>query len=135
MKSKYVYNVREAPPEVVEAMRQHEGCDDAELKFPLAGKSSRQIRRALRKALAKALAAKDRKVAFAKDIAFDDRPRADNLENMVASFPGLDKIDWNAKTVKSGINCGLWKSYHARHCDKCTPIKIHDQCYFKVIHH
>ena len=116
-------------------MRQQKGCSDAELKFPLAGKSSRQIRRALRKALAKALASKERKVAFEKDIAFDDRPRADELEKMVASFPGLDKIDWDAKPVKSGINCPLWKAYHARHCSKCTPVKIHDSCYFKVIYH
>ena len=134
-KCKYVYNVRKAPPEVVKAMREHDGCSEAELNFPLAGKSSRQIRRALRKALAKALAAKEKKVAFAKDLAFDDRPRADNLEEMVATFPGLHKIDWKAKSVKSGINCGVWKAYHARHCDRCTPITIHDECYFKVIHH
>ena len=134
-KSKHVYNIRKAPPEVVAAMRAQQGCSDAELNFPLAGKSSSQIRRALRKALAKALANKVKKVAFAKDVAFDDRPRADELEKMVASFPGLDKIDWKAKPVKSGINCPLWKAYHARHCKRCTPIKIHDECYFRVIYH
>ena len=47
-------------------------------------------------------------MAFDKDNAFEDRPRADELEEMVGTFPGLRDINWDAKTVKSGINFELW---------------------------
>ena len=87
------------------------------------------------KNLAKALQSHANKLAFQKEIEVDDRPRADDLERMVTSFPGLDQIDWDAEPVESGINCELWKAWHARHCSACTPTTIHDDCYFKVIYH
>ena len=135
-KNKFVYNVRKAADELVEILMKQTQCSSVDLKdFELKGKTCSQIRRELRKSLAKALQSHADKVAFAKELGTDDRPRADELERMVASFPGLDKIDWDAETVESGINCDLWKAWHARHCAACTPTTIHDDCYFKFIHH
>ena len=135
-KNKFVYNVRKAADDIVEKLMKQTECSNVDLDgFKLEGKTCSQIRRELRKSLAAALQAHADKVAFAKDVGTDDRPRADELEKMVASFPGLDAIDWEADTVKSGINCELWKAWHARHCAACTPTTIHDGCYFKVIHH
>ena len=135
-KNKFVYNVRKAPADVVERLMQQTQCSNVDLEdFELKGKSCSQIRRELRKSLAEALMAHADKVAFAKEIGTDGRPRADELERMVASFPGLDEIDWDAEPVQSGINCALWKAWHARHCSACTPTAIHKDCYFRVIYH
>ena len=135
-KNKFVYNVRKAADEIVERLMKQTQCSNVDLDdFELKGKTCSQIRRKLRKSLAEALQSHADKVAFAKDLGTDDRPRADELERMVASFPGLDRIDWNAETVKSGINHELWKAWHARHCSACTPTAIHDDCYFKFIYH
>ena len=135
-KNRLVYNVRKATDEIVERLMKQARCSHVDLdNFELKGKTCSQIRRQLRKSLAAALQSHANKVAFAKELGVDDRPRADELEKMVASFPGLDAIDWNAESVESGINCELWKAWHARHCAACTPTVIHDDCYFKVIHH
>ena len=74
-----------------------------------------------------------KETAFAKQYMWDDRPRADDIEGMVAAYPA--SIDWGAAPVSSGINVHLWKSWHARHCDSCTPTVIDDSCYFRVLHH
>ena len=134
-KNKFVYNVRKASEEVVKILMQQTQCSNAELEFELKGKTCAQIRRELRKSLAEALRSHADKLAFAKELGTDARPRADELEKMVAAFPGLDQINWDAKPVESGINCGLWKAWHARHCKACTPTVIHRECYFRVIHH
>lgn len=134
-KNKFVYNVRKASKEIVRILMSQTSCSNADLEFPLKGKTCARIRKELRKSLAKALSSHADRVAFAKDLGTDDRPRADELEKMVAAFPGLDQIDWDAAPVDSGINCELWKVWHARHCSKCSPTTIHEDCYFKVIYH
>ena len=135
-KNRFVYNIRKASKEIVERLMRQTQCSNADLEgFELKGKTCAQIRRELRKSLAEALQSHAEKLAFEKELGMDGRPRADELEKMVASFPGLDKIDWDAPSVESGINCELWRTWHARHCTACTPTKIHEDCYFKVIYH
>ena len=66
---------------------------------------------------------------------FNDRPRADELEKLVSQYPNLHKVDWDAEPVDSGINCDLWRAWHARHYSKCSPTQVHDDCYLKLIYH
>ena len=134
-KNKFVYNVRKASAEIVKRLMSQTQCSNADVKFELKGKTCAKIRRELRKSLAKALSTHADRLAFAKELGTDGRPRADELEKMVAAFPGLDQIDWDADPVESGINCELWKAWHARHCAACTPTTIHKDCYFKFIYH
>ena len=134
--NKYVYNVRRAPPEVAKRLRQEQGeCSNLNASVELKNKTVPAIRKELRSKLAEALATGLKEKAFAKTCGYDDRPRADELERLVAAYPAWDQIDWDAEPVKSGINCDLWRAWHARHCKKCTPTKVDDGCYFKLIDH
>ena len=94
-----------------------------------------QVAKGLRKQLARALAAGSRGVAFAELYGVDDRPRADDLENMIRTFPGLDRVDWSAEPVESGLNVDLWQSWLAKHCGECGELEVNDRCYFKLVHH
>ena len=107
-KNKYVYNVRKVSQDLVKLLMQQMQGSNADLEdFELKGKTCSPIRRELRKSLVDALKSH---AAFEKEIGTDGRPRADDLEGMVAAFPGLDKIDWDAEPVDPGINCELWKA-------------------------
>ena len=76
----------------------------------LKSKTIPAIRRELRAKLAKSLASKRKEKAFAKMCGCQDRPRADELEKLVAAYPAFEKIDWEAEPAKSGINCDLWRA-------------------------
>ena len=54
---------------------------------------------------------------------------------MVRAYPAWDSIDWDAPAVSSGLDVGLWQAWHARHCSACTPLKLGEQCYFKLVKH
>ena len=102
----------------------------------MCGKSSVQVRADMRHRLAKSLALGEKQKAFAKSCDLSSRPRADDLEAMMKAFPGLDRINYDAESVASGINEEVWKFWHARHCLRClhstpcTKIAI-----FKVLLH
>ena len=132
---KGVYNIRKAPAAVLKSLMSKTFCEAESVKFSMHGKNSMQIRNELRRQLARELAAGTRGVAFAELCDVDDRPRADELERMVQAFPGLDKVDWGAEPVESGLNVDLWKAWHARHCETCGELQVDDTCYFKLIHH
>ena len=134
--NKHVYNVRKASPEVASKLKEQAGkCSNVNASVDLKKKSIPAIRKELRKKLAESLAANRKERAFAKMCGCHDRPRADELEKLVAAYPAMEKIDWDAEDVESGINCDLWRAWHSRHCDKCTPTRVHDDCYFKLIDH
>ena len=119
---RHVYNVRRAPDHITRALVKQAGaCSHVNASVRLRYQTIAQIRRDLRSNLAESLASHRHEFAFDKQFAFDDRPRADELEKLVASFPTLHTVDWDAPPVDFGINCDLWKVYHARHCTKCTP--------------
>jgi hypothetical protein len=110
-------------------------CAPAFANFSLEGKDSIKIRREVNKTLAAELAEGTHGAAFADACFVDGRPRADDLEAMAASFPGLDDVDWEATAVDSGLDLGRWQSWHARHCDMCSELHISDDCYFKLLYH
>ena len=135
-KNMFVYNVRHPRREVVKELMKDAGeCSNVIASVRLKNMTTPAIRRQLRKRLAESLAAKRKERAFAKVSMFDDRPRVDELEKLVAGYPALSQVDWDAKPVKSDMNCALWLAYHARHCDKCTPTAVHKDCYFRLIYH
>ena len=135
LKARGVYNVRKAPATVLKSMLSQVHCRSEAVKFSLHGRNSMQLRTELRRQLAKELAEGKHGLAFAAMHGVDEKPRADDIEGMVANFPGLDKVDWSAESVPSGLDVGLWKAWHARHCDRCTELEIDDECYFRLVHH
>lgn len=130
-----VYNARKAPASVLKAMLKRVDCSPAYTTFNLIGKNSMQIRRDLNVQLARELAEGTHGAAFAKLVECDARPRADDIEAMVATYPALASVDWDEPAVASGLDVGLWQAWHARHCDVCTELDINDECYFKLVHH
>ena len=135
LKARGVYNVRVAPTPILKTLLSQVSCSSAYANFDLLGKNSVQIRNELREALAHELAEGVHDTAFAKTCTLDRNPRADDIEGMIASFPGIEDVDWDAPYVQSGLDVGLWKAWHARHCERCTELDIHDKCYFKLVHH
>ena len=135
LKPRWVYNVRKAPPAVLKSMMSQAYCRPDSVQFTLHGKNSMQLRTELKRQLARELAAGTHGLAFTDLPDVADKPRADDLEGMVAAFPGLDRVNWDAEPVQSELDAGLWHAWHARHCDKCSELKIDDECYFKLVHH
>ena len=124
-----VYNWRKTSPDVMRHLLALLQCVNVIADVPLAGRSSVQLRSELRSRLARSLAQGEKEKAFAKACGFSDKPKANDPEAMMNAFPGLDRIDWDALPVPSGINADLWKSYHARHCKKCSEHAVHRDCY------
>ena len=86
-------------------------CSSARANFTLTGRNSLQIRREVNAQLTKELAAPGTHgPAFTQLYSTSDRPRADEIEKMVAAFPGHDSIDWDAPDVASGLDIGLWRT-------------------------
>lgn len=135
LKVRGVYNVREAPESVAKAMVSQSHCSPSYAVFKLIGENSIQIRRKLNAQLARELAAGVRDAAFAETCDLHDCPRADDIESMIQSFPALDTVDWDAPAVASGLDTGLWRAWHARHCHVCSPLITADSCYFKLVYH
>ena len=109
--NKHVYNVRKAPADVEKKLMEQAGdCSDVNASVNLQAKTVSAIRRELRARLAESLAANKKEKAFAKMSLFDDRPRADELERLVVEYSNLHRVDWDAKSVKLGITCDLWRA-------------------------
>ena len=131
-----VYNIRRASRSVLRSLLSNTDCSSARANFALAGRNSLQIRRAVNKQLAQELAQGTHGAAFAHLYATCDRPRADELEKMIATFPGYDDVNWDAPAVTSGLDIGLWRAMHARHCtNHCSELAVDDNCYFKLVEH
>ena len=135
LKAKGIYNVRKAPQAVLRSMMSEARCRADSVQFTLHGRNSMQLRTELRKQLAQELAEGTHGLAFADLPDVSDKPRADDLEGMIAAFPGLDRVDWDAEPVQSDLDTGLWRAWHARHCDKCSELKIDSDCYFRLVYH
>ena len=133
--SSSAYNVRSAPGYVASRMQElvSAECGAQTAHLPLRRKSFSQVRRELRKALAQSLAAKKFEAAFAKECALDARPRADEIERMVATFPA--PIDWAAPAVKSDISASAWLEEHSLHCASCSASSLDTSCYFRHVSH
>ena len=134
-RSKGVYNWRPVSAAVRSAMRPYAYCANVCTKVPLAGRSTMSVQRELRTKLAESLATGKREKAFAKECAWADVPRVDELERLMASFPNKECIDWEAEPVKSGLCIAAWKRGHAKHCSRCDETLVSNDCYFKLLSH
>ena len=133
--SRGVYNWRRVSHDVILCMFALVQYTSVMADLPLLHKSSVAVKRELKQILAYSLQSNAMEKAFAKDCGFSGVPRADDPEALMNSFPRRDAVNWDAKPVCSGINVATWKVCHARHCEKCTAAHIHDDCYFKLLHH
>ena len=110
-------------------------CNNVNAVVSLLGRSTMRVKRELRAKLAASLASGARDRAFAKECAWTNAPRVDELEALMASFPNQKNVDWDAKPVKSGIRIGEWKRGHAAHCSLCSMQAVNSDCYFKLLLH
>ena len=97
--------MRVAPKHILDTLLSQVDCSSAYANFDLIGQNSIQIRNDLRRSLARELTEGTHDTAFTKLCALDMHPRADDIEGMVASFPRLDSVDWDAPAVQSGLEC------------------------------
>ena len=126
---------RSASPTVMTHLLAFVQCMSVLADVKLCRRSSLHVRSELRSQLARALAAGDKQKAFAKQCGFSNKPLANDAAAMMRAYPNLEYVNYTAALVSSGINSSLWKFWHARHCARCTSSSIHDDCYFKLLHH
>ena len=114
-------------------------CLNSRVAFPTAGRSAHQANRDLRKALIFDLCNGTDRPAFVSSHPENDIPRADDLEKLMFSFPGLQEINYNSPPALpiSNMDVNLWQRLHATHCTHvpaCSQDHIRDDCYFKPLH-
>ena len=132
-----VSNVRPVKKEVKDKMDKFTQCGHDEWILDLQGTTAKQVQRRLREQLIQDLKEGSDEAAFVcSQLGIDTVPRADQLELMIAAMPGVAKLVFEGTEAKSGLSMEDWRELHASHCDKgCTKDKVHDECYFRVIHH
>lgn len=130
-----VHAWRKTSPDVMRHLLALVQCVSVIADVPLCRKSSVHVRSELRKLLAASLARGDKEKAFAKECGFWSRPLANDPRAMMEAYPNLQDIDYSARPVQSGINSQLWQFWHARHCMRCTEVRVDKDCYFKPVHH
>ena len=131
---------RDAPAHVAKAFAKAEPCPCRHTpnNIRTAGRSAHQANRDLRKALSHRLLQNIKAPAFTSTPPEPDIPRADDLEALMFSFPGLDNLNYDdpPPTEPSDLDLQLWKLLHSRHCPtspSCTPDIISNECYFKPL--
>ena len=134
-------NTRPADPLVHSAFTLAEPCPChcKPLPYQTAGRSAHQTNRDLRKALNYDLRNSIDRPAYSSKPPLQHTPRADNLEDLMFSFPGIHDLDYTnpPPPIDSELNTTRWLYYHSRHCSNsppCTPTHIADTCYFKPLH-
>lgn len=106
--------------------------------FRTAGRTAHQVNRDLRKALIFDLSNHNDRPAFVPFTPNEVAPRADDIEALMASYPGLHELHYdNPPTCPlQEIDPKLWLRHHSRHCrhrPRCTPDSPADGCYFKPL--
>lgn len=132
---------RPAKPYLKECMRKALPCPSPHRHqaFSTAGRTAHQVNRDLRKTLSQDLQRNIDREAFSTRLLPSETPRADDLEALVASYPGWHELAWLAqqKPPPGNMDLRLWRRLHARHCrvkPACTEEKINPKCYFHFIH-
>ena len=134
LQQKCFRHVRRAPSELAASLHAHFTCTPLQFTGKFDSCSLAALQRRLRRDLASSLQAGKDEAAFAKLCGVDNRPRADDLERMYATFPARRSVDWSAPDVSSGLDLPLWRRYHALHCKHgCTAVLISDRCYFRFL--
>ena len=113
-------------------------CSLSPLPFNTAGRSAHQANRELRKTLIFDLKHSHNNAAFTSPLPNEMIPRADDLEDLMFSFPGLQDLDFDnpPPAAASDLDLPLWKKLHSRHCSMtppCTEEKINPDCYFRPL--
>ena len=118
-------------------MRSYCTCSPGRMILDIRGKMAAQVQKDLRSQLIKDLKERNDEAAFVcKQVGIDEVPRADQLELMIASMPGVENIVFEGPEMKSGLDTKYWMQMHATHCKKaCTATSVHSECYFKVVYH
>ena len=141
LKNPLLIDTHPAEPFAYHAFSRAEPCPCHRLPLPYhtAGRSAHQTNRDLRKALVYDLRNSNDRAAYSTNPPLDTTPRADDLEGLMFSFPGIRELDYAnpPPIIDSDLNTNRWRYYHARHCSNippCTPDLISDSCYFKPLH-
>ena len=134
LQQKCFLNVRRASRPLTRSLLKGFTCAPLQFTGSFDSCSLAALQRRLRRRLAESLRSGKDEAAFAKLCGVDDRPRADELERMYASFPNPGHIDWSAPDVCSGLDMPLWRRYHAMHCTHgCSAHVISRTCYFRIL--
>ena len=113
-------------------------CAPSSVSMPVAGCSAHRANRILRKRLAWDLQHHHDRPAFEYSKLPDEKPRADELEKMMASFPGLHELRYDTPPPCpfNEINHRLWLQLHSLHCTNSPPCSISkpaESCYFRPL--
>ena len=136
-------NIKKAPAWINKRLHEihsHE-CLHPKTRIHTAGNSAHQVNRKLRKILLYDLQRNFDRPAFTSTLPENHVPRADDLEALMFSFPGIDKIDYSKPPPPCPYNeldVDLWHELHATHCratPRCTATTISENCYFKPFHY
>ena len=129
-----------ATPEIIKLMSKARPCPChlSAVPFATAGRSAQQANRDLRKCLAHDLNNGHDRAAFSSHPPTPDIPRADELEKLMLSFPGLPDLDYDnpPPAIASDLDIPEWRRLHARHCSnttRCTSTTTADSCYAKPL--
>ena len=115
-------------------------CSLSSLPCATAGRSAHQANRDLRKMLIFDLKHSQGRSAFSSFLPEEDVPRADDLEALMFSFPGLQDLDYDnpPPIAESDLDLALWHLLHSKHCSNnpvCTKDLIAKSCYFYPLHY
>ena len=136
-------NIQKAPDWINKRLHEvhdHE-CLHPKTRIHTAGNSAHHVNRQLRKVLSYDLQRNFDRTAFTSVPQENQIPRADDIEALLRSFPGIDKIDYDnipPPCPYNELDVELWHKMHATHCratPKCTATTISDCCYFKPFHY
>ena len=111
-------------------------CCPVCMPISINGTTAHQANRNLRARLAADLQNRYDRPAFEQHRLPCQIPRADDIEAMMATFPGLTQLDYDNPPTKPAneLDPDLWLSLHSQHCSNlppCTHSKPADSCYFK----
>ena len=123
---------------MTKAISRAPACQQKSFPMHVAGYTAHELSRKLRLRLVSSLRSGVRQPAFASIKPDHIYPRADDLEAMMAAFPGLHLLDYehDVPCPATTINYEAWLRYHSEHCTiGCTPSEVHDDCYFKPLSH
>ena len=100
------------------------------------GSTAHQANRDLRAKLASDLQHRCDRPAFQEHRLPCQIPRADDIEAMMAAYPGLSQLDYANPPKKpfNELDPSLWLDLHSKHCSNlppCTRTKPAESCYFK----
>ena len=103
--------------------------------FSTSGRTAHQVNRDLRKALAQDLQRNVDREAFSSNPLPPETPRADEIEELVASFSGLHELSWLKRQPPppGNMDLPLWRKLHTRNCraePPCTAQEVNRKCYF-----